>query len=120
MTLSDVGGPALTVQATTATLARADPDRAVPMPEVPPVGECISLAEHIHLAPPGLPVPGLTRRVETRLDPATAGWALGAPSDEPVLRAWVRFADDREPDPLALVTFADALPPALWATGLFG
>ena len=120
VTLSDATGPALTVQATTATLTAADAERALPMPQVPPVGDCLSLAGHAHLAPPGLEVPGLTRRVETRLDPATAGWALGAPSDEPVLRAWVRFADDREPDPLALVTFADALPPATWATGLFG
>ena len=120
VTLSDARGPALTVQATTATLAPADPDRAVPMPQVAPVEECFSLAEHAHLAPPGVAVPGLTRRVETRVDPATAGWALGAPSEEPVLRAWVRFADDREPDPLALVTVADALPPTTWATGLFG
>ena len=118
--LADVAGPALTVQATTATLAHGDPDRAVPMPRVPPVEECISLAGNAHLAPPGVAVPGLTRRVETRVDPATAGWALGTPAGEPVLRAWVRFADDREPDPLALVTFADVLPPSLWATGLFG
>ncbi len=120
VTLSDGDGPALVVQATTGTLGHAEPERAVPMPQVPPVEECISLAEHAHLAPPGLEVPGLTHRVETRVDPATAGWALGAPSGEPVLRAWVRFADDREPDPLALVTFADVLPPSLWATGLFG
>jgi hypothetical protein len=120
VTLSDLNGPALTVQATTATLTAAEPDRGVPMPEVPPVEECISLVEHAHLAPSGVQVPGLTRRVETRVDPATAGWALGAPSGEPVLRAWVRFADGREPDALALVTFADVLPPTTWATGLFG
>ena len=120
VTLTDATGPALTVQATTATLASADVERAVPVPDVPRVEQCISLTEHAHLAPPGVEVPGLTRRVETRLDPATAGWALGAPSGEAVLRAWVRFADDREPDPLALVTFADVLPPTTWATGLFG
>ena len=90
------------------------------MPDVPPVEECLSIAEHAHLAPPGLEVPGLVRRVETRLDPATAGWVVGAPSGEPVLRAWVRFADDREPDPVALVTFADVLPPTTWGTGQFG
>jgi hypothetical protein len=59
-------------------------------------------------------------RVDTRLDPATAGWALGRPSGEPVLRAWMRFADGREPDPLALVLFADALPPTSFALGNFG
>ena len=120
VTLADASGPVLTVQATTATLTGAAPERAVPMPSVPSPEECISIAEHAHLAPVGVEVPGLTVRIETRLDPATAGWALGRPSGEPVLRAWVRFADGREPDPLALVTFADVLPPTLWGAGLFG
>ena len=118
--LADAAGPVLTVQATTATLVGNAPVRAVPMPSAPPPEDCISIAENAHLAPVGLAVPGLSLQIETRLDPATAGWALGEPSGEPVLRAWVRFADDREPDPLALVTFADVLPPTLWGTGLFG
>jgi acyl-coenzyme A thioesterase PaaI-like protein len=120
VTLSDAGGAALTVQATTATLTEAAAERELPMPDVPPVGDCVSISEHAHLAPPGLAVPGLVQRIETRLDPATAGWAMGASSGEPVLRAWLRFADDREPDPLALVTFADALPPTSFAMGRFG
>ncbi len=120
VTLADAGGPALTVQATTATLSDVAAEREPPMPDVTPVEDCVSIAEHAHLAPPGLAVPGLIHRIETRLDPATAGWALGAPSGEPVLRAWLRFADDREPDPLALVTFADALPPTSFAQGRFG
>ena len=120
VTLSDDGGPALTVQATTATLTDAAPERQLPMPDAAPVEECVSLAGTAHLAPPGLSVPGLVHRVDTRLDPATAGWAVGAPSGKPLLRAWVRFADDREPDPLALVTFADVLPPTSFAAGRFG
>jgi hypothetical protein len=90
------------------------------MPAVTPVADCISVAEHASLAPAGLPVPGLSRRIETRLDPLTAGWALGQPGGEAVLRAWVRFTDGRDPDPLALVTFADALPPTCWALGRVG
>jgi hypothetical protein len=120
VTLGGSTGPSLAVQVTTATLDDQAPVHSSPRPDVPPVEECISVAEHRHLAPPGVHVPGLTLKVDTRLDPATAGWALGAPSEEPVLRAWVRFADDREPDALALVTFADVLPPTTWATGLFG
>jgi acyl-CoA thioesterase len=120
VTMSDAGGPTLVVQATTARLTGAAAERELPMPDVPPVEDCVSLAENATLAPPGLSVPGLVHRVETRLDPATAGWALGRPSGEPVLRAWLRFADDREPDPLALVTFADALPPTSFAAGRFG
>jgi acyl-CoA thioesterase len=120
VTLSDAGGPALTVQATTATLGTGPSDHGSPLPDVPTVEECFSVAEHRHLAPPGVHVPGLSLKVDTRLDPATAGWALGQPSGEPVLRAWMRFADGREPDPLALLTFADALPPTSFAMGNMG
>jgi hypothetical protein len=120
VTLSDAGGPALTVNVTTATLGTDDPEYAQPMPDAPPVEECFSVAEHRDLAPPGVQVPGLSLRVDTRLDIATAGWAFGQPSGEPHLRAWMRFADGREPDPLALLTFADALPPTSFAMGNLG
>ena len=63
---------------------------------------------------------GLRHRVETRLDPATAGWLRGEPSGEPVMRGWVRLADGTEPDPFSLVLFADVLPPTSWAMGLYG
>ena len=120
VTLADAGGVALTVLATTATLGDGPPEYSDPMPDVPPVEECFSVAEHRHLAPPGLPIPGLSLRVDTRLDASTAGWVFGQTSAEPVIRAWVRFADGREPDPLALVTFADALPPTGFALGRIG
>jgi acyl-coenzyme A thioesterase PaaI-like protein len=120
VTLSDDDGPALTVQATTATLGSGASAYTHPMPDVPPVEECFSVAEHRDLAPPGVQVPGLSLKVDTRLDVATAGWAFGQPSGEPVLRAWMRFADGREPDPLALLTFADALPPTSFALGNTG
>jgi acyl-CoA thioesterase len=120
VTLSDEGGPALTVQATTTTLSSGPSDYGHPMPDVPPVEECFSVAEHRDLAPPGVQVPGLSLKVDTRLEIATAGWAFGQPSGEPVLRAWMRFADGREPDPLALLTFADALPPTSFAMGNMG
>ena len=119
--LADGTGSAVAVQATTATLGQEPAEVAVPVPsDATPVEDCISLAENAHLAPSSVSVPGLVRRIETRLDPRTAGWALGQPGEEPVLRAWLRFADDREPDPLALVAFADALPPTSWAVGRFG
>jgi acyl-coenzyme A thioesterase PaaI-like protein len=120
VTLADGEGSCLIVQATTATLDDADPEWATPMPDVPPVEECFSIAENAALAPPGVRVPGLAFRIDTRLDVGTAGWAFGQPSGEPLMRAWVRFADDREPDPLALVTFADVLPPTSWSMGRLG
>jgi acyl-CoA thioesterase len=120
VTLADAGGPALVVQATTATLGHDASVWSQPMPDAPPVEECFSMAEHRDLAPEGVQVPGLSSRVDIRLDAATAGWAVGQPSGEPVLRAWMRFTDGREPDPLALVTFADALPPTSFALGNLG
>jgi acyl-coenzyme A thioesterase PaaI-like protein len=120
ITLADDGGPALTVQATTATLGPGPSDYGHPMPDVPPVAECFSIAEHRDLAPDGVQVPGISLQVETRLDIGTAGWVFGQPSGEPVLRAWLRFPDGREPDPLALLTFADALPPTSFAMGNLG
>jgi acyl-CoA thioesterase len=120
VTLADGDGPALVVQATTATLGDEKSAWSLPMPDVPPVEECFSIAEHAHLAPPGVQIPGLSLRVDTRLDARTAGWAMGQPSGEPVIRAWMRFADGREPDPLAMVTFADALPPTSFSMGRMG
>jgi acyl-coenzyme A thioesterase PaaI-like protein len=120
VTLADAEGTCLTVQATTATLGDGAVDRSSPMPAVPPVEECFSIAENAALAPPDVQVPGLMFRVDLRLDPGTAGWALGRPSGEPLMRAWARFIDGREPDPLALITFADALPPTSWSMGRVG
>lgn len=120
ITLADADGPLLAVNATTATLGTEESEYSEPMPDVPSPEECFSVSEHRHLAPGGVELPGLSERIDTRLDPATAMWALGQPSDEPVLRAWVRFTDGRDPDPLALVTFADVLPPTGFALGRQG
>jgi acyl-coenzyme A thioesterase PaaI-like protein len=113
-------GPTLAVQATTATLGAEEPLYADPLPDVPPVAACLSADAGAELG--GRPVPevGLRRQVETRLDPATAGWALGRPSGEPVMRGYVRLADGSAPDPFSLILFADVLPPTSWGLGLFG
>jgi hypothetical protein len=118
--LADAGGPAVTVQATTATLGDEPAEVAVPMPSATPVEDCFSIADNAHPAPAGLAVSGISERLETRIDPRTAGWALGQPGEEPLIRGWMRFTDGREPDPFGLVTFADALPPTSWALGRFG
>jgi acyl-CoA thioesterase len=56
------------------------------------------------------PVP-LLNHVAERFDPACLGWALGTPSEQGELRAWLRFDDGREPDLLGLVWLSDAMPP---------
>jgi hypothetical protein len=117
--MTDATGPCLAVQATTSTLGRGDhPVRPVPMPDVAPPEECYGVEDQ--LGEIQMPDVGIRHRVETRLEPATAGWVHGRPSSEPLMRAWVRFADGRDPDVFGLITFADVLPPTLWATGRYG
>jgi hypothetical protein len=118
--LSGVDGPTLSAQVTTATLGDEPPVYSRPMPQVPPVEECLSARAGDDLGGHPVPEVGLRRRVETRLDPATAGWAVGRPSGEPVMRAWVRLTDGSAPDPFSLLLFADVLPPTSWSIGLIG
>ncbi|MDI5962784.1 thioesterase family protein, partial [Streptantibioticus silvisoli] len=68
-------------------------------------------------------VPGSTEildRLDLRLDPATAGWALGRPGGHGEMRGWLGLADGRDPDPLALLLAVDALPPTAFEMGLRG
>jgi acyl-coenzyme A thioesterase PaaI-like protein len=118
VTLRGPDGPSLAVQATTATLGDDAPLWCAPPPDAAPVERC--LASDGTVAGRPTKEVGLRHRVETRLDPATAGWLDGRPSGEPVLRAWVRLADGAEPDPFSLVLFADVLPPTSWAMGRYG
>ncbi len=111
--LTGAAGPSLSVQVTTAALGRDAADYSVnPVPRVPPPADCVATR-----SAEGGPDVGLARHLDTRLDPATAGWVHGRPSDTRLLRAWIRLADGRDPDPLALLLFADALPPTAFAVG---
>ena len=118
--LATSDGPTLAVQATTATLGTDAPVHSSPMPDVPSPEECLATDAGAQLGGHPVPEVGIRSRVETRMDPATAGWAVGRPSGEPVMRAWVRLADGGEPDPFSLVLFADVLPPTSWGIGRFG
>ena len=92
--------------------------RQIDPPAMPPPERCMGLAD----VPDGAAVtlPPLMSRVDLRLDPATAMWALGQPSQEGRMRGWIRFRDGRAPDALALLFFLDALPPAAFDLGLLG
>ncbi len=87
-------------------------------PDLPPLEECWGMdqapAEYRAFAPP------LLSRFDLRLDPSTAGWALGQPSGRPLIQGWFRLHDEREPDPLALLLAVDAMPPTLFELGLMG
>ncbi|MFE9769147.1 thioesterase family protein [Streptomyces sp. NPDC005808] len=86
-------------------------------PAMPPMDQCFGPED----AP--APVPGssaITDRLMLKLDPATLGWALGAPSGKGEMRSWFGLADGRDPDPLSLLLAVDALPPTAFELGLSG
>jgi hypothetical protein len=87
----------------------ADGDPVLPGPPPPelPAEELCPRAQ-VDTGPLHVPLLG---QLAERLDPATAGFAVGRPTGDGELRAWVRFDDGRDPDLLSLVLVADALPP---------
>ncbi|MFF9345819.1 thioesterase family protein [Streptomyces sp. NPDC014734] len=86
-------------------------------PAIPPTAQCVG---------PGdgpAPIAGgsaITERLDIRLDPATVGWAVGAPSGKGEMRGWFGLADGRDPDPLSLLLTVDALPPTSFELGFRG
>ncbi|MEU3709562.1 thioesterase family protein [Streptomyces catenulae] len=89
-------------------------------PALPPYAHCLGTDS----APDGgAAIPGSTAiadRLDLRLDPATAGWAVGAPSGKGEMRGWFGLADGRDPDPLSLLLTVDAMPPTAFDLGLAG
>ncbi|MEW2119630.1 thioesterase family protein [Streptomyces sp. NPDC005474] len=86
-------------------------------PVFPPVDQCFGPQD----AP--APVSGsstIADRLMLKLDPATVGWALGAPSGKAEMRSWFGFADGRDADPLSLLLAVDALPPTAFEMGVSG
>ncbi|CAM5518069.1 hypothetical protein GCM10010329_54380 [Streptomyces spiroverticillatus] len=87
-------------------------------PAIPPQEHCFGASDG-----PAPPIPGsnaITDRLDLRLDPATVGWAIGAPSGKGEMRAWFGLADGRDADPLSLLLTVDALPPTSFELGLKG
>jgi acyl-coenzyme A thioesterase PaaI-like protein len=86
-------------------------------PVLPPVEDCLPSG----MAPAALRgSASLLDRLDLRLDPACAGWAVGRPSGRGFLQGWLRLADGRQPDPLMLLLAVDALPPVTFDLGLPG
>ncbi|MFI1015554.1 thioesterase family protein [Streptomyces sp. NPDC020965] len=87
-------------------------------PDIPPYENCLGTADG-----PQPPVAGssaIMDRLSMRLDPATIGWAIGAPSGKGEMRGWFALADGRDADPLSLLLTVDALPPTSFELGLRG
>lgn len=93
------------------SLRQPDPP-AMPGPE-----ECVSSAGR---PPASLRASSFLERLDLRIDPATAGWAVGRPAGAGEIRAWLRMADGREPDPTLLLLALDGLPPVAFDLGIPG
>lgn len=86
-------------------------------PPLPPAAECALLPSR----PPGADYTvAILEVVQERLDPATLGWAAGAPSGRGELRGWAAMADGTAWDPLSLLVAVDAFPPATFDLGTTG
>ncbi|MGW4229140.1 thioesterase family protein [Streptomyces sp. NPDC004980] len=86
-------------------------------PAIPPWEHCLGPSDG------PAPIPGssaITERLDIKLDPATIGWAVGAPSGKGEMRGWFGLADGRDADPLSLLLTVDALPPTSFELGLKG
>ncbi|MFF3245346.1 thioesterase family protein [Streptomyces sp. NPDC002870] len=87
-------------------------------PAMPPLQHCLGPSDG-----PAPKIPGssaITDRLNIKLDPATVGWAVGAPSGNGEMRGWFSLADGRDADPFSLLLTVDALPPTSFELGLKG
>ncbi|MEU0127313.1 MULTISPECIES: thioesterase family protein [unclassified Streptomyces] len=86
-------------------------------PAIPPLEHCLGPSD----GPAAIPgSSAITERLDIKLDPATVGWAIGAPSGKGEMRGWFGLADGRDADPLSLLLTVDALPPTSFELGLKG
>ena len=81
-------------------------------PELPPLDDCIAMDSSEGFAPP------FFSKVDLRLHPEDAQFALGNPSGTPQIRGWIRLRDDELVDGVALTCLADATPPTIFNAGL--
>ncbi|MFJ8793871.1 thioesterase family protein [Streptomyces sp. NPDC102462] len=86
-------------------------------PALPPMDQCFGPKDGPNPVDVGS---AITDRLTLKLDPATLGWALGAPSGKGEMRSWFALADGRDADPLALLLAVDSLPPTAFELGLSG
>ncbi|MET7618573.1 thioesterase family protein [Streptomyces sp. NPDC005408] len=87
-------------------------------PAMPALQDCLGPSDG-----PAPRIPGssaITERLNIKLDPATVGWAVGAPSGKGEMRGWFSLADGRDADPFSLLLTVDALPPTSFELGLKG
>ena len=106
----------LTLTVGTLAVAPAVWTRAIPV-DVAPIEDCVRIPSRREGSDF---VVSTMDRVDLRLDPATMGFAFGAPSGRGELAGWIDLPDGRPIDPLALLLLLDTLPPATLDIGPSG
>lgn len=100
------------------SLDRAEPvHRAPAPPEMPAPEQCLPARRDGSPVAQGIV---LLDRMDARIDPSTAGFAVGRPTGRGVIRAWLRLKDGREPDVRMLPWAVDALMPVSFDLGVPG
>lgn len=82
-------------------------------PSLPPPEDCF----RVKPSGAGFPPP-IMNRVDLRLHPEDAAFAVGKPSGRPEFRGWLRLADDEPVDAFALMLAVDVFPPTVFNANL--
>jgi hypothetical protein len=90
--------------------------RAGGPPDLPPYDECVPRAPMV--AGSTLPSPGLLERLAVRLRPEDSGFAAGLPRGVAEMGGWFALAGEEPVDEIGLLFAADAMPPAVFNSGL--
>jgi acyl-CoA thioesterase len=94
-------------------------DRVYTSPTPPPMPSPEQCIRADRSAPSAQEV-AILDRIDLRIDPATALWALGQPSGEGRMRSWIRLSDGEVGGVAAVPFFLDAMPPVSFDLGVPG
>lgn len=78
-------------------------------PSLPAPDDCIRIKHD----PIGFP-PAMMSKIELRLHPEDAGFAVGKPTGQPLFRGWFRLLDEEPIDAFSLLLAVDAFPPTVF------
>lgn len=85
-------------------------------PPMPPPERCLRADR----SAPSAQEVAILDRLDLRIDPATALWALGQPSGQGRMQSWIRLSDGEVGGVAAVPFFLDAMPPVSFDLGVPG
>lgn len=87
-------------------------------PDLPPPDDSFAMRRRVDQDPAEPLPPPFGDRVDLRIHPEDAGFAVGKPTGRPRFRAWFRLPGDEVVDSFGLILAADSLPPTSFNSGL--